>query len=170
MIERSALESSQLHRNQKRPLAGALADHDNTKGAASVLLSTIFGLPESVKSARFNIPFRVYNSVTHRARLKRRSAAGVDAPTTLLTPTSERTLRIMSGIPNSTISPDNRIDESQPERSPADRLVLALRYPGAPDAEPLCAVRRQIGGRVYLLAVYDADVRDALVRMGWEVA
>lgn len=74
---------------------------------------------------------------------------------------------------NNSILPQNKFqsnDVTQPERSNADRLVLALRYPGAPDAEPLCAVSKRIDGRVYLLTVYDADVQAALVRMGWEVA
>ena len=60
------------------------------------------------------------------------------------------------------------------QRSHADRVVLALRYPSAPvlgqspsHAEPIGAVRKEIAGRVYLLAVYDADVLAALVRMGW---
>lgn len=70
----------------------------------------------------------------------------------------------------STHSESDNLYDSQPERSNADRLVLALRYPGAPDAEPLCAVSKRIDGRVYLLTVYDADVQAALVRMGWEVA
>ena len=62
-------------------------------------------------------------------------------------------------------------------RTHADRVVLALRYPSAPvlgqspsHAEPIGAVHKEIAGRVYLLAVFDADVLAALVRMGWEEA
>ena len=70
----------------------------------------------------------------------------------------------------STHSESDNLYDSQPKRTPADRLVLALRYPAASDAEPLCAVSKVIDGRTYLLAVYDADVLAALVRMGWGVA
>ena len=76
---------------------------------------------------------------------------------------------------NSPILPESHIDathdpDAAPEfdhpRTHADRIVLALRYPSAPvlgqspsHAEPIGAVRKEIAGRVYLLA--------ALVRMGW---
>ena len=122
-----------------------------------------------------------YNSSIHRARLKRRSAAGVDAPTTLLTPTSERETSAVNA--NSPILPESHIDathdpDAVPEfdhpRTHADRVVLALRYPSAPvlgqspsHAVPIGAVHKEIAGRVYLLAVYDADILAALVRMGW---
>lgn len=59
-------------------------------------------------------------------------------------------------------------------RTHADRIVMALRYPSAPvlgqspsHAEPIGAVHKEIAGRVYLLAVYDADVLAALLGMGW---
>ena len=115
-----------------------------------------------------------YNSSIHRARLKRRSAAGVDAPTTLLTPTSERETSAVNA--NSPILPESHIDathdpDAVPEfdhpRTQADRIVMALRYPSRADAEPIASVSKVIAGRVYLLAVYDADILAALVRMGW---
>lgn len=55
-------------------------------------------------------------------------------------------------------------------RTHADRIVMALRYPSRPDAVPIGAVRKEIAGRTYLLAVYDADILAALLRMGWGVA
>lgn len=78
--------------------------------------------------------------------------------------------------------PDNPHSQIQPTDDPtpdfdtpagrthADRVVLALRYPSRADAEPIGAVTKQIAGRVYLLAVYDADVLAALLRMGWQEA
>ena len=72
---------------------------------------------------------------------------------------------------NSSILPEAQTDHH------SDRLVLALRSPdlpsdaeGAADVDPIGSVRKVIGGRVVLLAVFDADVLAALVRMGWEVA
>ena len=55
-------------------------------------------------------------------------------------------------------------------RTQADRIVMALRYPSRADAEPIASVSKVIAGRVYLLAVYDADVLAALLRMGWQEA
>ena len=52
-------------------------------------------------------------------------------------------------------------------RTHADRVVLALRYPSRSDAVPIASVSKVIAGRVYLLAVYDADVLAALLGMGW---
>ena len=70
-------------------------------------------------------------------------------------------------------SPDNRIDEpivdfdTPAGRTQADRIVMALRYPSRADAEPIASVSKVIAGGVYLLAVYDADILAALLRMGW---
>ena len=75
-------------------------------------------------------------------------------------------------MPNA-LSYHNHDTDPQPDfdtpagRTQADRIVLALRYPSRPNAEPIGAVTKQIAERVYLLAVYDADVLAALLRMGW---
>ena len=76
--------------------------------------------------------------------------------------------------------PDNPHSQIQPTDDPptafdtpagrthADRVVLALRYPSRSDAVPIASVSKVIAGRVYLLAVYDADVLAALLGMGWQ--
>jgi len=148
--------------------------HYSRKDASLVMtFPIVVALRRGVKFYPFH-EHLCYNSSIHRARLKRRSAAGVDAPTTLLTPTSERETSAVNA--NSPILPESHIDathdpDAVPEfdhpRTQADRIVLALRYPSRADAEPIASVSKVIAGRVYLLAVYDADVLAALVRMGW---
>ena len=67
-------------------------------------------------------------------------------------------------------SDPDAVPEFDHPRTHADRVVLALRYPSRADAEPIASVSKVIAGGVYLLAVYDADILAALLRMGWEVA
>lgn len=71
---------------------------------------------------------------------------------------------------NHVLSPILATHSESDKHSHADRVVLALRYPSRSDAVPIATVSKEIAGRRYWLAVYDADILAALLRMGWGVA
>ena len=172
MNRRSMLESTQPHNtDEKSRWQRLFRPHYSRKDASLVMtFPIVVALRRGVKFYPFH-EHLCYNA----SNIKATPVGAGNASRGLTLNTEVTDMSAHSNLPHSSTtehwqSDPDAVPEFDHPRTHADRVVLALRYPSRADAEPIASVSKVIAGGVYLLAVYDADILAALLRMGWEVA